>query len=92
MSDIVIATAGLDQARLILERDDADLLVKAIRAESTVPCELIITMRTGQPITRPLSTGTTRVTLSPGRQFIVDDTGTIPVEVPWTHLELRAVH
>lgn len=90
MADIVIASAAGGAAQLILERDDGDLLVKAIRVDATVAAELIITMRSGQPITRSLQVGSTRIALSPGRQFVLDDPDTIPV--PWTLLEFRAVH
>ena len=90
MADILIASAGPGQAQLFLERDDIDLLVKAIRVESSILAELIITMSQGQPITRALSVGTTRVALPPGRQFILDDTDLIPV--PWDLLSFRAIH
>ena len=90
MADIIVATCGGGAAQLVLERDDLDLLVHAIRVDSTIRCELDVTMEAGQPITIVLGVGTRRVALPPGRRFVLDDTDTIPV--PWALLSFRAIH
>lgn len=85
MADIVIATCGGGAARLVLEQDDTDRTVHAIRVDSTIRCELVIEMRTGQPITIELGAGTRRRDLQPTRRFPL----TIPL--PWASYEFRAI-